>query len=62
MGMETTTQSTKRLYTLLSTDDGGYIRHHWRTTEADAIRYAERYACPGDLLVGPRGETLIRYP
>lgn len=53
---------TKRLYSLITTGpDGGWVRHHWRTTETEARRYAERYACFGDLLVGPRGETLHRY-
>ena len=52
---------TKRLYTLWATEGGGYIRHHWRTTEADAAKYATRYALPGDLLTGPRGETLVRF-
>lgn len=54
---------TKRLYSLITTGpEGGWVRHHWRTTEADAIRYAERYACSGDLLVGPTGTTIVRYP
>ena len=60
----TTTQTppAKRLYSLMTTGpEGGWNRHQWLTTENDARKYAERYAMSGDLLTGPRGETLHRY-
>lgn len=53
---------TKRFYSLMTTGpEGGWYRHQWLTTEENARKYAERYAMSGDILTGPRGETLHRY-
>ena len=49
-------------YTLMAGGaDGGWTRHAWMASPTVARLYADRYALPGDLLVGPGGETLHRY-
>lgn len=38
-----------RLFSLI--DSEGLLRFHWRCSETEAIRFATRYAVPGDRLV-----------
>lgn len=49
-----------RLFSLVDGDEG-YVRLHWRCTEAEALAWGARYAYAGDLLVGRAGRTLHVY-
>jgi len=55
--MNDTPTDTPSIYKLVT--EGGDRRHAWRTTEAEARRYAERLGRSGERLVGPRGEIVM---